>query len=78
VADTCATCRYYLVEATGVVCRRYPPTPAIIPASMLQAATILPLWPNPGAGAWCGEFRPAETVGGVLQFPKRDGEGGAA
>lgn len=73
MADTCATCRYFLVEAQRTICRRYPPVAIVIPASMIEAARIMPLWPNPDPGAYCGEYRPAEVaLGGVLRFPQRD------
>ncbi len=70
MADTCSTCRYYIVEAQSVTCRRYPPHPFVIPASTLQPAIVVPVWPNPGAAQYCGEWRSSEaTIGGVLKFP---------
>ncbi len=72
MADTCSTCRYFLVDGNSTICRRYPPYPLLIPASMVQAAGVLPLWPNPNAEAWCGEHRSVVAPGEVLRFPQRD------
>lgn len=72
MADTCATCRFYMMEGRDGVCRRNPPLPFIAPASMFEPAKVVPIWPNPTSDLWCGCFEPADTRPTVIPFPQRD------
>lgn len=60
---TCATCRYFLLSGDDAMCRRYPPTAVLQPATDGNAAGVfivqraLTVWPGVEPGDWCGEWQ---------------------
>lgn len=64
--QVCVSCKFYLVEQGARICRRNPPAPVLIPASMVQPAGIMGIWPRTEAEYWCGEWKTKEAGGGVV------------
>jgi hypothetical protein len=64
-SDHCETCRFFYSDASGQICRRFPPTPFVHHMVKDESMNItqlgqISLHPavNPALG-WCGEFAPA-------------------
>lgn len=61
MADCCANCRFVLVSGEEAICRRNPPTPALVVAgqdSMRRPVLqVRGTWPPVRMDFWCGEHR---------------------
>lgn len=74
--QSCGTCKYWLQpDATNPngICRRYPPSPQIIPTE--RGPTTLSAWSSTVKDAWCGEhaersyIEPARSLNGLKVGP---------
>lgn len=62
-AANCTACRHAKKppgEITGLICTRYPPTPA--PAQSPTGIAVVPLWPPVSDLNVCGEFSAAAAA----------------
>lgn len=76
--QTCATCRYHLVEEPVEIgkpgdCRAHPPQVTMIPVVEQSLAGVqrqglqqLTYWPKTQRDHWCGEWMGTVTIGGNL------------
>ncbi len=65
--EACGNCRYYIQDDKRAECHRRTPFPFVLPATMMQAATVIALWPTPPPHEWCAEWR-SRAGGNTLQF----------
>ena len=67
VKQECRNCRFSVVSETGAICRRFPPTPILIPAQRSTLGESIPAsvtgyYSLIATEGWCGEWAATEPV----------------
>lgn len=56
----CSTCRYWFQDDDRTLCRRFPPTPIVLPVpEQPNKLMIQSQFPVMLPSGWCGEYQPA-------------------
>ncbi len=62
MTPACVNCKFHQLNPADmnvVLCRRYPPTPFMVPQGPNRVGQMI-MYPQLPKGFWCGEYKPTE------------------